>query len=73
MNNPGGSLKDRIAIHMIEKAEKAGKIKPGDTLVDISSGSECRDGPQTRRERGGEGGGGGSRSCWPHPSGVLDV
>eukprot|EP00966_Prymnesium_polylepis_P252562 5838888-Prymnesium_polylepis.1 len=40
MNNPGGSLKDRIAKNMIEEAEKRGDIKPGETtLVDISSGN----------------------------------
>eukprot|EP00320_Phaeocystis_rex_P014112 CAMPEP_0119057750 /NCGR_PEP_ID=MMETSP1178-20130426/2152_1 /TAXON_ID=33656 /ORGANISM="unid sp, Strain CCMP2000" /LENGTH=404 /DNA_ID=CAMNT_0007038607 /DNA_START=46 /DNA_END=1260 /DNA_ORIENTATION=+ len=38
--NPGGSLKDRIALQMIEEAEKAGKIKPGvTTLVDFTSGN----------------------------------
>ncbi len=37
--NPMGSIKDRIAKHMIEKAEKEGRIKPGDTIVDNSSGN----------------------------------
>jgi len=37
--NPGGSLKDRIAIHMVEEAERAGKIKPGDTLIEATSGN----------------------------------
>jgi len=37
--NPMGSIKDRIAKSMIEKAEKEGKIKPGDTIVDHSSGN----------------------------------
>ncbi len=37
--NPGGSLKDRIARYMIEKAEKDGKIKPGDTILENSSGN----------------------------------
>ena len=36
--NPGGSVKDRIALAMIEKAEK-GKIKPGDTIVEPTSGN----------------------------------
>lgn len=37
--NPGGSLKDRIALYMIEKAEAEGKIKPGDTILENSSGN----------------------------------
>lgn len=37
--NPGGSLKDRIAVSMIEEAEKAGKIKSGDTLIEATSGN----------------------------------
>jgi len=37
--NPGGSVKDRIALHMIEAAEKEGQIKPGDTLIEASSGN----------------------------------
>ncbi len=37
--NPMGSIKDRIANFMIEKAEKEGRIKPGDTIVDNSSGN----------------------------------
>ncbi|MEB7422951.1 cysteine synthase A [Staphylococcus arlettae] len=37
--NPGGSVKDRIALAMIEKAEKDGKIKPGDTIVEPTSGN----------------------------------
>ena len=37
--NPGGSVKDRIALAMIEEAEKAGKIKPGDTIVEPTSGN----------------------------------
>lgn len=37
--NPSGSLKDRIALKMIEEAEKAGKIKPGCTIVDGSTGN----------------------------------
>ncbi len=37
--NPGGSLKDRIAANMIEEAEKTGRIKPGDTLIEATSGN----------------------------------
>ena len=37
--NPMGSIKDRIACYMIEKAERDGRIKPGDTIIDNSSGN----------------------------------
>jgi cystathionine beta-synthase len=37
--NPGGSIKDRIALHMINKAEESGKLKPGGTIVEPSSGN----------------------------------
>ena len=37
--NPGGSVKDRVALAMIEQAEKDGCIKPGDTVVEPTSGN----------------------------------
>jgi len=37
--NPGGSSKDRIALKMIELAEGAGELKPGDTILEPSSGN----------------------------------
>ncbi len=37
--NPGGSVKDRIALAMVEAAEAAGRIRPGDTLVEPTSGN----------------------------------
>jgi cystathionine beta-synthase len=37
--NPGGSVKDRIGVHMIEQAEKAGLLKPGATIVESTSGN----------------------------------
>ena len=38
-NNPAGSVKDRPAISMIRRAEERGEIKPGDTLIEATSGN----------------------------------
>lgn len=37
--NPGGSIKDRIAVSMIEAAEEEGKLKPGDTIIEATAGN----------------------------------
>ena len=37
--NPGGSIKDRVAKHIIEMAEKEGKLKPGMTIIEATSGN----------------------------------
>ncbi len=38
--NPGGSIKDRTALYMVEQAEKEGLLKPGGTIVEASSGNQ---------------------------------
>ena len=38
-NNPAGSVKDRPATSMIQRAEARGEIKPGDTLIEVTSGN----------------------------------
>ncbi|HEY0002370.1 MAG TPA: pyridoxal-phosphate dependent enzyme, partial [Actinoplanes sp.] len=37
--NPGGSVKDRIALRMVQDAEEAGLLKPGGTIVEPTSGN----------------------------------
>jgi len=37
--NPGGSIKDRIALNMLEEAEKSGALKPGMTIIEPTSGN----------------------------------
>ncbi len=37
--NPGGSIKDRIALNMLEEAEKCGKLRPGMTIIEPTSGN----------------------------------
>lgn len=37
--NPGGSVKDRMAFNMVKRAEEEGRLKPGDTLVESTSGN----------------------------------
>ena len=37
--NPGGSVKDRMAVHMVGKAERDGRLKPGGTIVENTSGN----------------------------------
>ena len=38
-SNPGGSIKDRIALAMIEAAEVSGVLKPGGTIIEATSGN----------------------------------
>src|SRR5437868_6030188 len=37
--NPGGSVKDRLALNIIEEAERNGSLKPGQTIVEATSGN----------------------------------
>ncbi len=38
-SNPGGSIKDRIALAMVEEAERSGQLKPGGTIIEPTSGN----------------------------------
>src|SRR5512133_452567 len=38
-SNPGGSIKDRIALSMVEDAERSGALKPGGTIIEPTSGN----------------------------------
>src|SRR6188768_4063050 len=38
-SNPGGSIKDRIALAMIEDAERSGRLQPGGTIIEPTSGN----------------------------------
>ena len=40
-SNPGGSVKDRIALAMIEDAEQSGTLRPGATIVEPTSAATC--------------------------------
>lgn len=37
--NPGGAIKDRMAVHIVNKAEKDGRLKPGGTIIENTSGN----------------------------------
>ncbi|MCE1658695.1 pyridoxal-phosphate dependent enzyme, partial [Enterobacter hormaechei] len=37
--NPGGSIKDRVALSMIEQAEKQGLLQPGGTIIEATAGN----------------------------------
>lgn len=50
--NSGGSVKDRIGIRMIEEAEKDGILKPGDTVIEPTSGNTGRVIPDTAVVKG---------------------
>ncbi len=39
--NPGGSVKDRVALAMVEAAEAAGSLKPGATIIEPTSGNSA--------------------------------
>jgi [CysO sulfur-carrier protein]-thiocarboxylate-dependent cysteine synthase len=51
-HNPTGSIKDRAAISMVEAAEKEGKLKPGDTILEPTSGNTGISLAMVARQRG---------------------
>src|SRR3546814_16611991 len=42
-SNPAGSIKDRIALSMVEAAEKSGELKPGGTIIEQIGRASCRE------------------------------
>ena len=61
-NNPAGSVKDRPALFMINEAEREGRIKPGQTLIEATSGV-CTDRHAGARVPEGVRGGGNASGC----------
>ena len=39
--NPGGSIKDRIALYMVEEAERSGALRPGGVIIEPCDGCGC--------------------------------
>ena len=50
-SNPGGSIKDRIALAMIEAADASGELKPGGTIIEPTSGNTASAWRWSRRSR----------------------
>src|ERR1700745_826891 len=50
--NPGGSIKDRVAVAMIEAAERDGRLQPGGTIVEPTSGNTGAALPRARGPQG---------------------
>lgn len=47
--NAGGSVKDRVSLRMVEDAERAGILKPGDTIIEPTSGNTGNQSDARRR------------------------